>query len=200
MRAGELLKIADGIYLAPGADDAAAERLRGLPRPFALSQARQALDTTRRIAISMPSAGPPASTARADCLPMPPDGPPCGSTSTRPCGSTSTKPTRRDRVPPSFGQIWTTGYPTHTEVLPNVPHLVVSSDLYNESGLGVLVVEIDSHEMRDPELHELIPGIGTVMLDRLAWYPQNWLREHIGDLPDNRHTELGRLIRNLIRP
>ncbi|MGB6161162.1 MAG: type II toxin-antitoxin system PemK/MazF family toxin [Pseudonocardiaceae bacterium] len=103
-------------------------------------------------------------------------------------------------MPPSFGQVWTTGHPTHAEVLPSVPHLVVSSDLYNESGLGVIVVEIDSHEMRDPELHEPIPGIGTVMLDRLSWYPQNWLREHIGNLPDDRHTELGRLIRNLIGP
>ncbi|MGB6164857.1 MAG: selenocysteine-specific translation elongation factor [Pseudonocardiaceae bacterium] len=51
VRAGELLKIAEGIYLAPGADDDAAERLRGLPSPFTLSQARQALDTTRRVAV-----------------------------------------------------------------------------------------------------------------------------------------------------
>ncbi|MGH3983796.1 MAG: selenocysteine-specific translation elongation factor, partial [Pseudonocardiaceae bacterium] len=39
VRAGELLKIADGIYLVPGADDDAIERLRGLPSPFTLSQA-----------------------------------------------------------------------------------------------------------------------------------------------------------------
>ncbi len=51
VRAGELLKVAAGIYLAPGADDHAAERLRGLPSPFTLSQARQALDTTRRVAV-----------------------------------------------------------------------------------------------------------------------------------------------------
>jgi selenocysteine-specific elongation factor len=51
VRAGELLKIANGIYLAPGAEDAAIERLRALPGPFALSQARQALDTTRRVAV-----------------------------------------------------------------------------------------------------------------------------------------------------
>ncbi|MGQ0772866.1 MAG: selenocysteine-specific translation elongation factor [Pseudonocardiales bacterium] len=51
VRAGELLKVADGIYLAPGADAAAAERLRALPAPFTLSQARQALDTTRRVAV-----------------------------------------------------------------------------------------------------------------------------------------------------
>ncbi|HKR49625.1 MAG TPA: SelB C-terminal domain-containing protein, partial [Pseudonocardiaceae bacterium] len=50
VRAGELLKIADGIYLAPGADDDALARLRGLPSPFTLSQARQTLDTTRRVA------------------------------------------------------------------------------------------------------------------------------------------------------
>ena len=51
VRAGDLLKIADGVYLAPGADDAAIERLRALPGPFTLSQARQALDTTRRVAV-----------------------------------------------------------------------------------------------------------------------------------------------------
>jgi selenocysteine-specific elongation factor len=51
VRAGELLKIADGIYLAPGAEYAALQRLRGLPSPFTLSQARQALDTTRRVAV-----------------------------------------------------------------------------------------------------------------------------------------------------
>jgi selenocysteine-specific elongation factor len=51
VRAGEILKIANGIYLAPGADDDAVERLRGLPTPFTLSQARQALDTTRRVTV-----------------------------------------------------------------------------------------------------------------------------------------------------
>ncbi|MGH3549517.1 MAG: selenocysteine-specific translation elongation factor [Pseudonocardiaceae bacterium] len=51
VRAGELLKIANGIYLAPGADDEAIDRLRELPSPFTLSQARQALDTTRRVTV-----------------------------------------------------------------------------------------------------------------------------------------------------
>jgi selenocysteine-specific elongation factor len=51
VRAGELLKIANGIYLTPGADDEAIERLRELPTPFTLSQARQALDTTRRVTV-----------------------------------------------------------------------------------------------------------------------------------------------------
>jgi selenocysteine-specific elongation factor len=53
VRAGELLKIANGVYLAPGADDDAIERLRDLPSPFTLSQARQALDTTRRVTVPM---------------------------------------------------------------------------------------------------------------------------------------------------
>jgi selenocysteine-specific elongation factor len=52
-RAGELLKVADGIYLAPGADDDAATRLASLESPFTLSQARQALDTTRRVAVPL---------------------------------------------------------------------------------------------------------------------------------------------------
>ncbi|MGH3977500.1 MAG: SelB C-terminal domain-containing protein, partial [Pseudonocardiaceae bacterium] len=53
VRAGELLKVGDGIYLLPGADDAAAERLATLPSPFTMSQARQALDTTRRVAVPL---------------------------------------------------------------------------------------------------------------------------------------------------
>jgi selenocysteine-specific elongation factor len=51
VRAGELLKIADGIYLAPGAEHDAIAQLHGLPSPFTLSQARQVLDTTRRVAV-----------------------------------------------------------------------------------------------------------------------------------------------------
>ena len=51
VRAGELVKIADGIYLAPGAEHAALAQLRHLTSPFTLSQARQALDTTRRVAV-----------------------------------------------------------------------------------------------------------------------------------------------------
>jgi selenocysteine-specific elongation factor len=53
VRAGELLKVADGIYLAPGAEREAILRLRNLTSPFTLSQARQALDTTRRVAVPM---------------------------------------------------------------------------------------------------------------------------------------------------
>jgi selenocysteine-specific elongation factor len=39
--------------LAPGADDAAAGVLARLPQPFTTAQARQALDTTRRVAIPL---------------------------------------------------------------------------------------------------------------------------------------------------
>jgi acetyl esterase/lipase len=49
-RAGQLLKVSEGKYLLPGADVAAAELLAELPTPFTLSEARQALDTTRRVA------------------------------------------------------------------------------------------------------------------------------------------------------
>jgi selenocysteine-specific elongation factor len=51
VRSGELIKIADGIYLAPDAERHAVERLRSLPSPFTLSQARQAMGTTRRVAV-----------------------------------------------------------------------------------------------------------------------------------------------------
>jgi len=53
VQAGALLKVGDGIYLAPDAADAAVERLAGLPSPFTLSEARQALGTTRRVAVPL---------------------------------------------------------------------------------------------------------------------------------------------------
>ncbi|MBA3575362.1 MAG: type II toxin-antitoxin system PemK/MazF family toxin [Nocardioidaceae bacterium] len=99
---------------------------------------------------------------------------------------------------PRYGEIWTVGHPADPEILPRVPHLVISGDLYNDAGLGAIVVEIDPNQLRAPELHQPIPGLGTAMLDRLAWYPQNWLREHVGELPDERHDEITRLVRNLI--
>jgi selenocysteine-specific elongation factor len=52
-RAGALLRVADGIYLLPGADSAAAAVLAGLPQPFTLSEARRALGTTRRVAVPL---------------------------------------------------------------------------------------------------------------------------------------------------
>lgn len=51
VRAGRLLKVADGIVLAPDAADRARTVLAGLDQPFTLSAARQALGTTRRVAV-----------------------------------------------------------------------------------------------------------------------------------------------------
>ncbi len=53
VRAGALLRVADGIYLRPGADTTAAGVLAGLPQPFTLSEARQALGTSRRVAVPL---------------------------------------------------------------------------------------------------------------------------------------------------
>ena len=52
-RGGLLLRIADLVVLAPGADSAAARVLGELPQPFTTSQARQALHTSRRVAIPL---------------------------------------------------------------------------------------------------------------------------------------------------
>jgi selenocysteine-specific elongation factor len=52
-RAGLLLRIGPELVLAPGADEAAARVLARLPQPFTTAQARQALDTTRRVAIPL---------------------------------------------------------------------------------------------------------------------------------------------------
>ena len=52
-RVGLLLRVADQIVLAPGADKEAARILASLPQPFTTSQARQALGTSRRVAIPL---------------------------------------------------------------------------------------------------------------------------------------------------
>lgn len=51
--AGALLRVAEGIVLLPGADARAAAVLARLPQPFTASEARQALDTTRRVAVPL---------------------------------------------------------------------------------------------------------------------------------------------------
>jgi selenocysteine-specific elongation factor len=53
VRAGLLLRIADGVVLAPGADVKAGGVLAELPQPFTVSDARRALDTTRRVAVPL---------------------------------------------------------------------------------------------------------------------------------------------------
>jgi selenocysteine-specific elongation factor len=53
VRAGELLRVADGIYLRPDAPDRAVVALAGLEQPFTVSAARQALGTTRRVAVPL---------------------------------------------------------------------------------------------------------------------------------------------------
>jgi selenocysteine-specific elongation factor len=52
-RGGLLLRIADTVVLAPGADAEAARILGELPQPFTTSQARQALRTSRRVVIPL---------------------------------------------------------------------------------------------------------------------------------------------------
>ena len=53
VRAGELLRIADGVVLLPGADARALDVLAGLGPEFTLSEARQALGTSRRVAVPL---------------------------------------------------------------------------------------------------------------------------------------------------
>jgi selenocysteine-specific elongation factor len=53
VRAGRLLKLADGVVLLPEARARAVEVLATLPAPFTVSQARAALDTSRRVAVPL---------------------------------------------------------------------------------------------------------------------------------------------------
>ena len=52
-RAGLLLRVTEQVVLAPGAQVQAAQILAGLPQPFTTAEARQALGTTRRVAIPL---------------------------------------------------------------------------------------------------------------------------------------------------
>jgi selenocysteine-specific elongation factor len=53
VRDEQLVRISDGIYLAPGVAEVARVRLAALPQPFTLSQARQAWGTSRRVAVPL---------------------------------------------------------------------------------------------------------------------------------------------------
>ncbi|OLE22915.1 MAG: selenocysteine-specific translation elongation factor [Actinobacteria bacterium 13_1_20CM_3_71_11] len=53
VRAGALLRVAAGIVLLPDAAGEAVRVLAALPQPFTLSQARQALGTSRRVAVPL---------------------------------------------------------------------------------------------------------------------------------------------------
>lgn len=53
VHAGQLLQVRPGIYLLPGADERAAQILAAIAQPFTLGQARQALHTSRRIAVPL---------------------------------------------------------------------------------------------------------------------------------------------------
>ncbi|OBK69927.1 translation elongation factor [Mycobacterium colombiense] len=53
VRAGRLMRIADGVVLGPDALDRAAGVLAALPQPFTVSEARRALGTTRRVAVPL---------------------------------------------------------------------------------------------------------------------------------------------------
>ena len=52
-KAGRLLRVSDGVVLLPSAELSALSVLRALPQPFTAAEARQALDTTRRVAIPL---------------------------------------------------------------------------------------------------------------------------------------------------
>jgi selenocysteine-specific elongation factor len=53
VRSGQLLRIAEGVYLAPDVAPVARARLATIAQPFTLSQARQAWGTSRRVAVPL---------------------------------------------------------------------------------------------------------------------------------------------------
>jgi selenocysteine-specific elongation factor len=53
VRSGQLVRIAEGVYLGPGIAQHAHARLAGIEQPFTVSQARQAWGTSRRVAVPL---------------------------------------------------------------------------------------------------------------------------------------------------
>jgi selenocysteine-specific elongation factor len=53
VRTGQLVRISEAVYLAPGIAEEARARLAAVPQPFTLSQARQAWGTSRRVAVPL---------------------------------------------------------------------------------------------------------------------------------------------------
>lgn len=53
VRSGQLVRVAEGVVLAPGVEDEARTRLAAIAQPFTLSQARQAWGTSRRVAVPL---------------------------------------------------------------------------------------------------------------------------------------------------
>jgi selenocysteine-specific elongation factor len=53
VRLGRLTAVAEGVVLGPDAPERAAVELRALPQPFTVSEARRALDSTRRVMIPL---------------------------------------------------------------------------------------------------------------------------------------------------
>ncbi len=53
VRDGQLVRIAEGVYLAPGVERVARQRLAAVPQPFTLGQARSAWGTSRRVAVPL---------------------------------------------------------------------------------------------------------------------------------------------------
>ncbi|MCU1669306.1 MAG: selB [Blastococcus sp.] len=53
VRSGQLVRVADGVYLAPDVAEQARDRLSALPQPFTVSEARQAWGTSRRVAVPL---------------------------------------------------------------------------------------------------------------------------------------------------
>ncbi|CCG02512.1 Selenocysteine-specific translation elongation factor [Blastococcus saxobsidens DD2] len=53
VRSGQLVRVGEQVYLAPGVADVARARLASVAQPFTLSQARQAWGTSRRVAVPL---------------------------------------------------------------------------------------------------------------------------------------------------
>lgn len=95
---------------------------------------------------------------------------------------------------PRFGQVWTVGHDRWPE---DLTYLIVSSDMYNESGLGFIGVQI-LPGFKEGLLCEPIAGVGTARFDMIAWYAPLFLVEHVGELAAARHDPVAQLVRNLV--
>jgi hypothetical protein len=65
----------------------------------------------------------------------------------------------------------------------------------------VTIVPVRGTTWMGPRLvTESVPNVGVAELDRITSVPRGWLTEYVLSLPEDRHADVGRRVRNLIGP
>lgn len=96
---------------------------------------------------------------------------------------------------PAYGDLRVVGPPGHS---PTDIYLIVSSDMVNELGQGVLAVPVQRLELEDDPVTHVVPDHGVASLYEIHHWPHSWIGDKVGQLSPNAAADVARKIRNLI--